>query len=140
MLLWRTLRNICNMNLLLDTHTSIWFLNGDKKLPKYITNIIADIDNKCFLSIVSLWEISIKTSLGKLTLKEGFNKISEFIINNDIDILPITFEHLQILLKLKYHHRDPFDRILISQGITENFLIATNDISFNKYSVKTIWK
>jgi PIN domain nuclease of toxin-antitoxin system len=140
MLLWRTLKNICNMNLLLDTHTFIWFLNGDKKLPKYITNIIADIDNKCFLSIASLWEISIKTSLGKLTLMEGFNKISEFIINNDIDILPITFEQLQILLKLKYHHRDPFDRILISQGITENFLIATNDKSFNKYSVKTIWK
>jgi len=128
------------MNLLLDTHTFIWFLNEDKKLPKYITNIIADIDNKCFLRIASLWEISIKTSLGKLTLKDGFNKISEFINNNDIDILPITFEHLQILLKLKYHHRDPFDRILISQGITENFLIATNDISFNKYSVKTIWK
>ena len=96
MLLWRTLRNICKMNLLLDTHTFIWFLNGDKKLLKYITNIIADIDNKCFLSIASLWEISIKTSLGKLTLKEGFNKISEFINNNDIDILPITFEHLKI--------------------------------------------
>lgn len=128
------------MNLLLDTHTFIWFMNGDKNLPKQTINKIIDTENRVFISIASLWEIAIKISLGKLSIKEGFNKISDFIFNNDMEILPVKFEHLQTLLKLKYFHRDPFDRILIAQGITENILIATDDKNFKKYSVKIIWK
>jgi PIN domain nuclease of toxin-antitoxin system len=128
------------MNLLLDTHTFIWFMNGDKNLPKQIINKIIDIDNKCFISVASLWEIAIKISLGKLSIKEGFNKISSFIINNEMEILPVQFQHLQTLLKLRYFHRDPFDRILIAQAISEGFEIATNDKNFEKYNVKIIWK
>ncbi len=128
------------MNLLLDTNTFIWFINGDNDLPEQTKNKIIDTNNKIFLSIASLWEIAIKITLDKLNIKEGFDKISEFLINNEIDILPITFEHLQILLKLKYYHRDPFDRIIITQGISEDIQIATNDKNFVKYSVKIIWK
>jgi len=77
-------------------------------LPDNVKDVIKDISNKCFLSIAGLWGIAIKKSLGKLELKADFNKVAGFLSANDIDILPITFEHLQKLLNLKYHHRDPF--------------------------------
>lgn len=128
------------MEFLLDTHTFIWFINGDDSLPDNVKNEIRDVKNKCFLSIASLWEIAIKTSLGKLELKSDFNKVGHFLSANDIDILPITFEHLQKLLNLKYHHRDPFDRIIISQGISEKLTILTKDVNFKKYRVKLMWE
>ncbi|WP_181307584.1 type II toxin-antitoxin system VapC family toxin [Rufibacter sp. XAAS-G3-1] len=128
------------MELLLDTHAFIWFINGDDSLPCKVKNEIKDVRNKCFLSIASLWEIAIKTSLGKLELKSDFNKLADFLSANEIDILPITFEHLQKLLNLKYHHRDPFDRIIISQGITDKLTVLTKDENFKKYRVKIMWE
>lgn len=128
------------MELLLDTHAFIWFVNGDKLLPDNVKDEIRDISNKCFISIASLWEIAIKTSLGKLELKADFNKIGEILSLNDIEILPITFGHIQKLLKLKYHHRDPFDRIIISQGIADKLTVLTKDENFKKYRVKIMWK
>ena len=95
------------MELLLDTHTFIWFINGDTSLPDNVKDAIKDIRNKCFISIASIWEIAIKIGLGKLELNADFNKIADFLAINDIEMLPITFEHLQKLLKLQYHHRDP---------------------------------
>jgi PIN domain nuclease of toxin-antitoxin system len=99
------------MDFLLDTHTFIWFINGDSLLPEQIQEEIKDINNRCFISIASLWEMAIKVSLDKLELKADFNKIAGFLVDNDIEILPISFEHIQKLLKLEFHHRDPFDRI-----------------------------
>lgn len=128
------------MEVLLDTHAFIWFINGDDSLPDKVKEVITDVSNKCFLSIASLWEIAIKTSLGKLELKSDFNKVADFLSSNDIDILPITFEHLQKLLNLKYYHRDPFDRIIISQGITEKLTVITKDENFRKYRVKLLWE
>ena len=84
------------MDLLLDTHAFIWFLNGDSQLPATIKNLIADTSNKCFLSIGSIWEIAIKVSLNKLELQGDFNHIAGFLFDNDIEVLPITFEHLQL--------------------------------------------
>ena len=127
------------MQLLLDTHTFIWFISGDKALPKKVVAIIKNVDNKCFISIASIWEIAIKSSLNKLTLKSGFNKISDFLSENDIEILPITFEHLQTVLSLKYHHRDPFDRLIISQGLVENLTLVTKDEHFKSYTDKILW-
>ncbi len=126
------------MELLLDKHTFIWFVNGDNSLPVNVKDKITNIENKCFISIASLWEIAIKTSLGKLELKADFNKVADFLAANEIDILPLTFEHLQKLLKLKYHHRDPFDRIIISQGIVDKLTVLTKDESFKKYRVKVM--
>ncbi|MDB5262920.1 MAG: hypothetical protein JWQ14_2201 [Adhaeribacter sp.] len=128
------------MDLLLDTHTFIWFINGDNSLPEQVREDIRNIDNRCFISIASLWEMAIKLSLDKLQLKADFNKVAEFLAENDIEILPITFEHIQKLQKLKFHHRDPFDRIIIAQGATEKLIILTKDENFNKYQVKTRWK
>ena len=128
------------MQLLLDTHPFIWFINGDNQLPERIKKIIADPENECFLSIASIWEIAIKTSLGKLELQSDFNKITDFLFDNDIEILPINFDHLQTLLKLEYYHRDPFDRVIISQGIAENLTVLSKDAIFDKYLIKLIWK
>lgn len=89
------------MNLLLDTHTFIWFINGDKKLPKQLINKIKDIENRVFISVASLWEIVILISLDKLSIKDGFNKISEFIVNNEMEIKPVTFHRLPSIIKIK---------------------------------------
>lgn len=128
------------MNLLLDTHTFIWFLNGDNQLSKNLKDLITDVTNKCFISIASLWEIAIKTSLNKLELLGGFDRIADFLNENDIELLPINFEHIQTLSQLSFHHRDPFDRIIIAQALRENFAIATKDNAFSKYQVIIIWK
>ena len=126
------------MDLILDTHAFIWFINGDKLLPETVRNQISATSNKCYISIVSLWEIAIKTSLNKLSLDAGFDRIADFLFENDIQILTITFEHLQQLMKLELHHRDPFDRIIIAQGLSEKLTIATKDDAFKEYDVAII--
>jgi len=128
------------MNLLLDTHAFMWFINGDKSLPAKVINLIKNIENKCFISIASIWEIAIKFSLGRLDLEGEFGEISNFLNENDIEIIPITFEHIQTLLRLEYYHRDPFDRIIISQGIYDSLVIVTKDENFKNYNVKLVWK
>jgi len=128
------------MNLLLDTHTFIWFLNGDIQLPTPIKDLISDTSNRCLLSIASIWEIAIKSSLKKLELQGDFKQIVEFLDDNDIEVLPITFEHIQQLLLQDFHHRDPFDRMIIAQALTENIPIATKDGIFEKYGVAIVWK
>ena len=109
-------------------------------MPEKIKSLIADVENECFLSVASIWEIAIKTSLGKLELQSGFDRITDFLFDNDIEVLPIKFVHLQTLLKLEYYHRDPFDRIVISQGIAENLTVLSKDEIFDKYPIKLIWK
>src|SRR5579875_3555770 len=104
------------MDLLLDTHSFIWFLNGNEQLSQTVKDTITNTSNRCLLSIASLWEIAIKSSLGKLDLKGDFNQIANFLSNNNIELLTISFEHLQQLMQLPFHHRDPFDRILIAQA------------------------
>ena len=128
------------MDLLLDTHAFIWFIDGDNSLPEKAADTIKEINNKCFISVASLWEIAIKLSLKKIELKSDFSRINDFLADNDIDILPITFDHLQKLLELPYHHRDPFDRIIISQGLSENFTIVTKDKEFESYTERILWR
>ncbi|GAC1303215.1 MAG: type II toxin-antitoxin system VapC family toxin [Mucilaginibacter sp.] len=127
------------MNFLLDTHTFIWFINGDQSLPDKVINKIKDIENQCFFSIASIWEIAVKMKLNKLQLKSNFNKITSFCLENEIEIIPITFEHIQQLNQLDFHHRDPFDRLLIAQGIAEKLTIITKDENFKLYSVNCLW-
>ena len=120
------------MDILLDTHVFMWFMNGDKALPEAQRNAITNVENKCYFSIASIWEIAIKHSIHKLELASGFDKIQEFMFENDIELLPISFEHIQQLLSLELHHRDPFDRIIIAQGLTEGLIILTRDSNFGK--------
>lgn len=128
------------MELLLDTHAFIWFIDGDNSLPEKAVVAIKEIKNKYFISVARLWEIVIKLSLKKIELKSGFNKINDFLAYNDIDILPITIAHLQKLIELPFHHTDPFDRIIISQGLSENFTIVTKDKEFENYTERILWR
>jgi len=127
------------MQLLLDTHTFIWFINGDSSLPNKIIDEIKNLKNQCFISIVSIWEIAIKCKLNKLSLNADFNRILDFLDQNQIEILPISFDHIIKLNELDFYHRDPFDRILIAQGIAENLTILTKDQNFSFYKVKALW-
>jgi len=127
------------MHFLLDTHTFIWFINGDTSLPPDTAGKIKNIENKCFISIASIWEIAIKTSLGKLELRSGFDQIQSFLVENAIEILPLTFPHIQRLNNLDFHHRDPFDRIIIAQSIVERLTVITKDEHFGKYHCEVLW-
>lgn len=127
------------MDLLLDTHALLWFITGDKQLPEKIVALMGDSDNKCFVSIASIWEIVIKLSLDKLEIKGGFETIEDFLDNNDFEIIPVDFSHTKALLKLKRLHNDPFDRMIISQAIAEKLVVVTKDRFFKEYEVEVIW-
>ncbi len=126
------------MRYLLDTHTFIWFGENDKLLSKKAAKEIKNSDNNCFLSIASLWEIAIKFGSGKLILKNTFHKIYTFLSENSINILPVEIDDLYTLLKLQQFHRNPFDRIIISQAITGDLTILTTDKQFKSYPVKCL--
>lgn len=127
------------MSYLLDTHAFLWYIDGSEELSDSAKNIIQDSSIEKFVSIASLWEISIKISLNKLTLSLDFDTLPRFIQHNKFNNLLIEFNHLQQLSLLPHHHRDPFDRLLISQAITENFTIISADQHFKAYPVVTIW-
>jgi len=126
------------MRYLLDTHALLWFISGER-LPDNVVSEIKNSENKIFVSIASIWEIGIKYSIGKLIMKIGFDDIKDFMFNNNIEILPVEFSHIQELIKLPLVHNDPFDRIIIAQGICEKLVIATKDEKFKGYPVNIIW-
>jgi PIN domain nuclease of toxin-antitoxin system len=128
------------MQLLLDTHTFIWFISGDQALPQKALDAIKNTENKCYISIASIWEIAIKFSLKKLELKSDFDNIIDFLASNDIEVLQLTFQHLQKIINLEFHHRDPFDRLIIAQAIVENLTIITKDENFSRYTDSLFWK
>ena len=119
------------MRYLLDTHTLLWFLQDDPQLPEMVANEITNIENNCYVSIASLWEIAIKINLGKF---------ASYLADNDIEVLQIGFDHLIQVATLDLHHRDPFDRIIIAQGLVENLTIITKDEHFPSYTDKILWK
>ncbi len=128
------------MKLLLDTHALLWFLLNDEKLSRNAKSIIADSSNAIFVSPASYWEIAIKISLGKYLLNQPFaDFIEQELTKNEFSILPITIQHAAIVCTLPFHHRDPFDRLLIAQAIVDNIPMLSNDTAFDKYSVKRIW-
>ena len=126
------------MRLLIDTHILIWFLEGAKLLAKPRRRIIAEPQNDIFVSIASLWEIAIKISLGKLILTKPLADVIKQIAVENIQVLSITPEHALQVSVLPFHHRDPFDRIIIAQAQVENLPIMTNDGEFGNYTVKIL--
>lgn len=128
------------MRYLLDTHTLLWFLQDDPQLPEKVGNEITNVENSCYVSIASLWEIAIKINLGKLAIKFPFVKFASYLAENDIEVLQIGFDHLIQVATLDLHHRDPFDRIIIAQGLVENLTIITKDGNFPSYTEKILWK
>ena len=128
------------MKYLLDTHSLLWYLAGSRLLSSKARLVIDDTLNTVYLSTASLWEIAIKSSLGKLILAQPFEVMfPKLLDDNSIEILPITLNHLAKVEKLPFHHRDPFDRILAVQTTVENLLFISADPIFDAYGVKRIW-
>lgn len=127
------------MNILLDTHAFIWFLEGSDRLSDAAKQAIEAEENQCYVSIASIWEMAIKESIGKLEMAIPFERLSGLIWENGIEILPIEFEHAQLISRLPFHHKDPFDRIIIAQSIVDNMLIISADAYFSAYTRSIIW-
>ena len=127
------------MKLLLDTHTFLWFVNDNPKLSDHLKDLIEDTSNVIYLSVASLWEMSIKFNLGKLTLDPNYEEFVEReVTTSTIQLLNIELEHLRINATLPFHHRDPFDRLIIAQSMAEDIPIVTVDSAFDKYEVSLI--
>lgn len=120
---------------LIDTHIFLWWLNGDIKLPESVQHILKNPQNQVYVSIATLWEISIKHTLGKLSLKTS---LSEMISSSGFDLLSITELHILELEKLPLLHNDPFDRVLIAQAKTEHLLFITVDQKIKNYDIETL--
>lgn len=128
------------MRFLIDTHVFLWFINGDRRLSLAVRSAIEDVNNDVLLSIVSIWEIAIKTSIGKLQLAAPFAElIPTQIIENEIELLPIQMHALNIVATLPLYHRDPFDRLLIAQSMEHSVPFASDDTKFTAYEVSLFW-
>lgn len=128
------------MNLLLDTHTFLWFVWEDPLLssPAHVT--IADPANRIFLSIASCWEIAIKVSIKKIDFGMEYQRFIETqLADNRFELLPIRPDHLQLISELPFHHRDPFDRMLAAQALRDDFPILSKDRVLDLYGVERIW-
>ncbi|MEH1768899.1 MAG: type II toxin-antitoxin system VapC family toxin [Nostoc sp.] len=128
------------MRLLLDTHALVWIILEPEKLSQRATNLFFDRDYEIFLSIVSIWEIQIKVQLGKLHFDLPLSELIESQQQvNDLQLLSITTEHIYALEKLPNHHRDPFDRLLIAQAMTEQMPLLSVDAVFDRYPIERWW-
>ena len=128
------------MKYLLDTHALLWITTDDPKLSKKAKNIYLDAENEILLSIASIWELAIKSSIGKITFQKDLDDfVDVHIKGNNIEILKIELPHVLRIEKLPFHHRDPFDRLIIAQAIEDNLKILGSDNTYDKYKVKRIW-
>jgi PIN domain nuclease of toxin-antitoxin system len=128
------------MKLLLDTHVFIWWANEPERLSPKVLSLCEDAENTLLLSVASVWEMQIKTQLGKLKFALPLSNLirSQQQINN-IQILPIELEHVLELQRLPAYHNDPFDRLLMVQAKAEDALLVSKDSAFKKYKTKLMW-
>ena len=128
------------MKLLLDTHTFIWWDSEPTKLSSDALQACQDQANTIMLSVVSVWEMQIKSQLGKLKLNMS---LAEIVQNqqqiNGVQVLPMTLDHVLALQDLPVHHRDPFDRLLIAQANVEEAVLVSIDSAFSQYTVQLLW-
>jgi PIN domain nuclease of toxin-antitoxin system len=128
------------MRLLLDTHAFLYFIQGSQNLSETARNLIEDQGNQKLLSIASLWEISIKVSIGKLDVGMAIAELlSREVYGNGFEVLTIQADHLDELTKLVFHHKDPFDRLIIAQALAERMPVVTRDEAFGRYPVSLLW-
>ncbi|ELS03743.1 hypothetical protein Xen7305DRAFT_00034670 [Xenococcus sp. PCC 7305] len=128
------------MRLLLDTHTFIWYVTNNRKLSLKAQQLINDGNNEVFLSIVSIWEMAIKHSVGKLRFELPFELFMKRQLKvNDFQLLNIKVDHLVIVANLPLHHRDPFDRLIIAQAIAEKIPVVGTDEIFDLYPIERLW-
>ena len=123
------------MRLLLDTHSFLWWWVDDERLPKKMRDIIGHAD-EVFVSAASTWEMAIKQRLGKLKFEGRFD---EAVATCGFAELPVRFAHAEMVRALPHHHRDPFDRMLISQALLERLSLVTGDAAITAYDVAVMW-
>lgn len=129
------------MTLLLDTHAFLWFVLDEPRLSATAKAAIGDPANEILLSPASYWEIAIKVSIDKLTLQQPFLPfIDAQIAANRLTVLHITPQHAAVVATLPYHHRDPFDRLLIAQALAENIPLISGDPVLDAYGVQRVWQ
>ena len=124
------------MRLQLDANAFLWWVTDSARLSAAARDAISNDANSIFVGVGSLWELSIKRSLGKLDFPHDFQTV---LRDETFALLPITYEHLHTLEGLPPHHRDPFDRMLIAQAVADELPIATSDTMFPRYGVNILW-
>ena len=128
------------MKLLLDTHAFLWFLRDEARLSSHARSLIEDGGNELLLSIASAWEMAIKVSVGKLEIEQPLGVfLPEQMKLSDVQFLPVTLPHVVRVSDLPWHHRDPFDRLLIAQSLVEQVPIVTGDPNFAAYGAECLW-
>jgi PIN domain nuclease of toxin-antitoxin system len=128
------------VRLLLDTHAFLWFITNDQQLSATATALIADPNNEILISPASYWETAIKISIGKYPLSTPYETfITQGIHGNGFKILPIEPRHTAVLTTMPFHHRDPFDRLLVAQAQVERIAVVSNDGMLDQYGVNRVW-
>ncbi len=124
------------MKLLLDTHVALWWLADDDRVGGDAARQLDDASNRVLLSAAVAWEVAIKRSLGKLRAPA---ELTATLLGAGVQPLPITLEHASAVEALPWHHRDPFDRLLVAQAIVERATIVSHDDRLRSYDVPIIW-
>jgi len=128
------------MQILLDTHALLWANEDDHRLPQNIKDLLNDKNTRKYVSTASFWELSIKHSLGKLRCKQAPTAMFRALEATDLRLLGITPSVLDQLENLPYHHRDPFDRLLIATALSEDLVLISADQQFQQYTqLKLLW-
>ena len=128
------------MKLLLDTHALIWFAENDARLSAQARRSLEDETNDPYCSVASIWEMAIKASLGKLSVTAQLvTTFRRRLETNGFTILPIEYEHAAFVMTLPWHHRDPFDRLLVAQANLEGLALISHDAELDAYGIRRIW-
>ncbi len=124
------------MRLLADTHAALWLLGEDKRLSPRADEMLTDASNEVMLSAAVVWEVAIKRSLGKLDAPDGF---AGLILAAGAVPLAVSIDHARAVHSLPWHHRDPFDRLLVAQAALEDAVLISNDERLSAYDVRVVW-
>jgi PIN domain nuclease of toxin-antitoxin system len=128
------------VKLLLDTHAFLWWVEGTPALGRRARAAVANPDNEVFISIASCWELAIKLSLGKLRLTQRLDRfIPEQLTLNGFSLFAVELRHVVGVADLPFHHRDPFDRLLVAQALQDQLAVVSADRVFRRYGVTVIW-
>lgn len=128
------------MRLLLDTHAFLWFVLGDARLSDAARSHIEDANNVKYLSVASVWEMAIKSSTGKMIFHRPLaDLIAELLERNGFDLLPIGLDHVLAVEAMPFHHKDPFDRLIVSQSLGEGLRLVSIDATVDSYGVDRLW-
>jgi PIN domain nuclease of toxin-antitoxin system len=127
------------VRLLVDTHAFLWFLAGDRRLSAAARRAIEEADGEWWLSAASVWEMSIKSSLGRLTLPAPADEYIADKVRQGLQVLSVDWPHAAAVERLPFHHRDPFDRLIVAQALADRLAIVTKDAIFGEYGVHVVW-